>query len=70
MDIKTNGGSRKCALLLALGCAVLLAFADDAKANRVAMPPVNPSSVPDGGSTVVLLGAALGALTMVRRLIG
>src|SRR5260370_25187914 len=28
---------------------------------------LNPTSVPDGGATVVLLGAALGALCMMRR---
>jgi VPDSG-CTERM motif len=30
---------------------------------------LNPTSVPDGGATVMLLGAALGALGMVRRFI-
>jgi hypothetical protein len=28
---------------------------------------LNPTSVPDGGATAMLLGAALGALGMARR---
>ena len=28
---------------------------------------LNPTGVPDGGTTVMLLGAALGALSMTRR---
>jgi hypothetical protein len=28
---------------------------------------LNPTTAPDGGTTVMLLGAALGALGMVRR---
>jgi hypothetical protein len=70
MKRKSNERSRKFALLLGLACAVLLAFANDAKANRVPMPPNPNGVVPDGGSTVMLLGAALGVITMARRLIG
>jgi hypothetical protein len=56
---------RKLALLLIAVCAVMLASSHDARADRIAIPPIQ--SVPDGGATVMLLGTALGALGLVRR---
>jgi len=47
-------------------CAVMLAFSHNASAARHPMPP-EVVSVPDGGTTVMLLGAALGALGLARR---
>ena len=46
--------TNKLAVLSAAFCAVVLG-------------PGNPPGVPDGGTTVMLLGAALGALGMARR---
>jgi VPDSG-CTERM motif len=43
MKWKSNGRSRKCALLLALGCAVLLTCTTHAKATPIPMPPINLS---------------------------
>jgi VPDSG-CTERM motif len=65
--MKTNGiVTGKLVLLLGIGCAVMLAFSHNASA---APHPVPPSivSVPDGGTTALLLGAALGALGLARR---
>jgi hypothetical protein len=58
--------SKKLALLSAAVCAVMLAFSHNASATPQRMPP-ECVNVPDGGTTVVLLGAALGALGMARR---
>jgi VPDSG-CTERM exosortase interaction domain len=44
----------------------MLAFSHNASAAPQVMPP-DIVSVPDGGTTVMLLGAALGALGMARR---
>ena len=65
--MKTNGIlTGKFVLLLGIVCAVMLASGTDVNANRVPLPPsINP--VPDGGTTAMLFGAALGALGMVRR---
>jgi hypothetical protein len=53
-------------VLLGIGCALMLAFSQNADAIRQPMPPTI-NSVPDGGATIMLLGAALGALGMARR---
>jgi hypothetical protein len=57
--------SKKLVLLSAAFCAAMLVFSHNAGAVQSSMPP--SYNVPDGGSTVMLLGAALGALGMARR---
>jgi hypothetical protein len=58
-------------LLLALAMVTAFSFAQPVKAGR--RPDAGPTyangavPVPDGGSTVMLLGAGLGALGLVRR---
>jgi VPDSG-CTERM motif len=65
--MKTNGIlTGKVVLLLGIGCALMLAFSHNASATPQIMPP-SVVSVPDGGTTIMLLGAALGALGMARR---
>ena len=65
--MKTNPVSvRKVALLLATICAVMLASVSQVRADRHPLPPTGVA-VPDSGATVMLLGAALGALGMARR---
>ena len=65
--MKTNPVSvRKVALLLATICAVMLASVSQVRADRHPLPPT-VVAVPDSGATVMLLGAALGALGMARR---
>jgi protein with PEP-CTERM/exosortase system signal len=65
--MKTNGiVTGKVVLLLGIGYAVMLAFSHNASAAPHPMPP-SIVSVPDGGATIMLLGAALGALGMARR---
>ena len=61
--------ARKVALLVAAVCTVMLASVSQARADRHPLPPQGRGgvSVPDAGSTVMLLGAALGALGMARR---
>ena len=56
--------SNKLALVSVAVCAVLVAFSQNASAAPAPLPIV---PVPDGGTTVLLLGAALGALGVVRR---
>ena len=56
--------ARKVTLLVAAVCTVMLVSVSQARADRRPLPP---QSVPDGGATVMLLGAALGALGMARR---
>ena len=56
---------RKAALLAAAVCTVMLASVSQVRADRHPLPPVG--RVPDAGATVMLLGAALGALGMARR---
>jgi VPDSG-CTERM motif len=51
-------------LLMLLAAVAMLAFSHNASAVIQPQPIV---SVPDGGTTVMLLGAALGALGMARR---
>ena len=58
--------ARKVALLVAAVCTVMLASVSQARAERHPLPPQGVA-VPDAGSTVMLLGAALGALGMARR---
>jgi hypothetical protein len=58
--------SKKLALLSAAFCALMLLFSHNAGAAPQVMPP-SSVSVPDGGATIMLLGAALGALGMARR---
>ena len=56
--------TNKRALLFAVVCAAMFAFSHNASAARTPMPAVQ---VPDGGATVMLLGAALGVLGLARR---
>ena len=58
--------ARKVALVVAAVCTMMLASASQAKAERHPLPPQG-LRVPDAGATVMLLGAALGALGMARR---
>ena len=58
-------------LIVIAGLGLQQALAGNAVTNMLAvttapMPPA-PLTVPDGGATVMLLGAGLGALGMVRR---
>ena len=57
---------RKLALVTVVFCAAMFAFSQNASAERRAMPH-SAISVPDGGATIMLLGAALGSLGMARR---
>jgi len=59
--------ARKVALLVAAVCTVMLASVSQARADRRPLPPSGVAAVPDSGTTVMLLGAALGALGMARR---
>jgi protein with PEP-CTERM/exosortase system signal len=56
----------KLALVSVVVCVLMLAFSHNAGAAPAPLPP-NSVSVPDGGATIMLLGAALGALGMARR---
>jgi len=57
---------RKLALVTVVFCTAMFAFSQNASAERRPMPHgVIP--VPDGGATIMLLGAALGSLGMARR---
>jgi VPDSG-CTERM motif len=62
--MKPNTLSNKLALVSVVVCVLMLAFSHNAGA---APAPLPPDSVPDGGATIMLLGAALGALGMARR---
>jgi hypothetical protein len=64
--MKANTVSNKLVLLSVAVCAIMLAFSHNASAAPHVMPP-SIVSVPDGGTTVMLLGAALGALGLARR---
>jgi hypothetical protein len=64
--MKTNGILTGKFLLFGIGCALMLAFTYNASAAPQVMPP-SGISVPDGGTTASLLGAALGALGLARR---
>ena len=57
----------KLALFSAVFCAVMLALSQNVRAERHPLPPVSGvQQVPDGGTTVMLLGAALSTLGMAR----
>ena len=56
--------TNKLPLLFAVVCAAMFAFSHNASAVGNPMPIVQ---VPDGGATVMLLGAALGVLGLARR---
>ena len=64
--MKSNTLSNKLVLVFAGVCVLMLALSHNASAARHPMPP-EVVSVPDGGTTVMLLGAALGALGFARR---
>jgi hypothetical protein len=64
--MKPNTVSNKLALVSVAVCVLMLAFSHNAGAAPHALPP-DTTSVPDGGATIMLLGAALGALGMARR---
>jgi hypothetical protein len=64
--MKPNTLSNKLALVSTVVCALMLAFSHNASATPQVMPPTI-NSVPDGGATVMLLGAALGAIGLARR---
>lgn len=57
---------RAVALVTVAFCAAMFAFSQNASAERRAMPHLS-ISVPDGGATIMLLGAALASLGMARR---
>jgi VPDSG-CTERM motif len=57
----------KLALLTAVFCAAMFAFDQNASASRRPLPPVTAQQVPDGGTTIMLLGAAIGTLGIARR---
>jgi hypothetical protein len=62
--MKSNTLSNKLVLASAAVCALMLAFSHNVSAAPQPMPPTH---VPDGGTTALLLGAALGALGLARR---
>jgi hypothetical protein len=64
--MKSNTLSNKLVLGSAAVCALMLAFSQNADAIRQPMPPTI-NNVPDGGTTALLLGAAIGALGLARR---
>jgi VPDSG-CTERM motif len=64
--MKPNIVSNKLSLVSVAVCVLMLAFSHNAGAAPAPLPP-DIVSVPDGGTTVMLLGAALGALGMARR---
>ena len=66
--MKSNTLLNKLVLGSAAVCALMLAFSQDASAIRQPMPPTI-NNVPDGGTTALLLGAAIGALGLARRLV-
>jgi hypothetical protein len=64
--MKPNTVSNKLVLVSVVVCVLMLAFSHNAGAAPSPLPP-DTVSVPDGGATIMLLGAALGALGMARR---
>ena len=64
--MKSNTLSNKLVLVSAAVCALMLAFSHNASATPQPMPP-GSVSVPDGGTTALLLGTAIGALGLARR---
>jgi hypothetical protein len=65
--MKSNTLSNKLVLVSATVCALMLAFSHNVSADRHPMPATTINSVPDGGTTALLLGAAIGALGLARR---
>jgi len=66
LSMKPNTLSNKLALVSTVVCALMVAFSHNASATPQVMPPTI-NSVPDGGATIMLLGAGLGALGLARR---
>jgi VPDSG-CTERM motif len=64
--MKSNTLSNKLVLVSAAVCALMLAFSHNVSAARHPMP-ATVNSVPDSGTTAMLLGAAIGALGLARR---
>ena len=64
--MKSNTLSNKLVLVTAAVCALMLTFSHNVGATPHPMPP-SINNVPDGGTTALLLGAALGALGLARR---
>ena len=60
----------KLALVTVVFCAAMFAFNQNASAARHPLPP-SPAvaRVPDGGTTIMLLGTAFGVLGIARRFI-
>ena len=66
--MKTNTPpSNKLPLVHVAVCAVLVALGQSASAAPHPLPPAPTCHVPDGGTTIMLLGAAVGALGIARR---
>jgi uncharacterized membrane protein YadS len=63
MKLKTACSNKLTPLFLVVFVA-MVAFSQNASAARHPLPP--ESSVPDGGTTIMLLGVALGALGLAR----
>jgi protein with PEP-CTERM/exosortase system signal len=66
--MKSNTLLNKLVLVSAAVCALMLAFSHNVSATGNPMPPTI-NNVPDGGTTALLLGAAIGALGLARRLV-
>ena len=65
MKLKTACSDKLTALFLVVFVA-MVAFSQNASAARHPLPPEPIASVPDGGTTIMLLGVALGALGLAR----
>jgi VPDSG-CTERM motif len=65
LAMKSNTLSNKLVIVTAAVCALMLAFSHNVSAAPHAMP--STCTVPDGGTTALLLGAAIGALGLARR---
>jgi protein with PEP-CTERM/exosortase system signal len=66
--MKTNTPpSYKLPLVYVAICAVLVALGQSASAAPHPLPPGPTCMVPDGGTTIMLLGAAVGGLGIARR---
>ena len=67
--MRIKGGVTSSKLLLALAMVTAFSFAQPVKAVRTvdAGPTYGPVSVPDAGSTLLLLGSALLVVAVLRR---